>query len=256
MNLFSIWLKELKSFFQYDAKNWTFLVFQYDSKNWTFFQNAQGIEPLFLMNYFFTWLELNSFLINTTQRVKVFHKKWLKVSNTFLNLTERVEPCLHWTQRIEPFFWSEKDSQNWTLLFTDRSEPFFSLTGVEPFFSTWLKEWIFFWLTQKIEPCVKRKVSKSGTFFWFWSKELFPFFFNLTRRIEPFFSICLNELNLFLENDPQNWTFFQYVCKYSELFKYDSLNWTFFCKKMSQKWLNELNLLVMRLTELKLRLDT
>ena len=132
--------------FQYDAKNWTFLVFQYDSKNWTFFQNAQGIEPLFPMNYFFTWLELNSFLINTTQRVKVFHKKLLKVSNTFLNLTERVEPFLHWTQRIEPFF---------------------------------------------------------------------------------FFSICLNELNLFLEYDPQNWTFFQYVCKYSELFKYDSLNWTF-----------------------------
>ena len=56
---------------QYDSKSWSlffnmtrriepFFVFQYDSKNW-FFQNAQGIEPLFHMNYFFTWLELNFF---------------------------------------------------------------------------------------------------------------------------------------------------------------------------------------------------
>ena len=207
MNLFSIWLKELKSFFQYDAKNWTFLVFQYDSKNWTFFfKNVQGIEPLFHMNYFFTWLELNSFSINTTQREEFFTKN---------------------------------DSKCWTLLFN-------------------MSQRIFFWLTQKkIEPCVKRKVSKSGLFFfWFWSKELFLFSTWLEEL--NLFSICLNELNLFLEYDPQNWTFFQYDWKNSELFKKsDSLNWTFlakmtqrmFCKKV-KKWLNELNLSVIRLTEL------
>ena len=61
LSCFPIWLKELNLFF---------------------FQNAQGIEPLFHMNYFFTWLELNSFLINTTQRI-FFHEKWLKVLNTF-----------------------------------------------------------------------------------------------------------------------------------------------------------------------------
>ena len=146
LSCFPIWLKELN-----------------------FFQNAQGIEPLSHMNYFLTWLELNSFLINTTQRVEFFHKKWLKALNTFLNLTERVEPFLHWTQRIELFF-QQYDSKNWAFFcmspklnflkkkeespsqkMTQRIDPFRNMThSIEPFFSTWLKEWFFFfWLTQK-----------------------------------------------------------------------------------------------------------
>ena len=125
-------------FFFNDSKNWTFLVFQYDSKNW-FFQNAQGIEPLFHMNYFFTWLELNSFLINTTRRVKFFHKKWLKVLNTFLNMTQWIDFFLkkndakfffekiwfeEWNLLENMTFKQKHDSNNWTL-FTLTRRTFF-----------------------------------------------------------------------------------------------------------------------------------
>ena len=290
MNLFSIWLKELKSFFQYDAKNWTFLVFQYDSKNWTFFKMLMELN---LSSIWITFLHDSQWTLSWSIRVKewnFFTKKrlkvlnlfetwtpfwiWLKELNFFLhwtqrielffnNMTQRIEPFCVWVQnwmiskkihpkkmyeRIEPFrnmthriefFWNEKDSQNWTLLFTDRSEPFFS---------TWLKEWFFFWLTQKNWTLCQKKSQRVELFFSD-SEVKNCFLFQLDSKNWTFFTICLNELNLFLEYDPQNWTFFQYDWKNSELFKnYDSLNWTFFAKK--KKWLNALNLSVIRLTEL------
>ena len=158
MNLFSIWLKELKSFFSMWLK---------ELKGIGLFRNAQGIEPLFHMNYFFTWLELNSFLINTTRRVTFFHKKM--------------------TQSVEHLFW------------------------------IWLKE---------------LNLVCTGL------KEL-----NL-------FSICLNELNLFLEYDPRESQAHFWIEPFFAK-KNDSKN-----VLKVKKWLNELNLLVIRLTELKLRLDT
>ena len=139
--------QRVEVFFQDDAKNWTFLVFQYDSKNWTFFfKNVQGIEPLFYMNYFFTWLELNSLLINTTQRVEFFTKNdskcwtpfwiWLKELNLFcIGLKELNFFFNHMTQRIEPcFVWV----QNWI----------FSKKKIHP--KKWLKELNLFetWLTE------------------------------------------------------------------------------------------------------------
>ena len=159
--------------------------------------------------------------------------------NLFLSMTQRID-----------FFWSEKDSQNWTLLFTHRSEHLFSMTRrVEPFlfsnmtqrieFFSWLtKNWTGFleydsknWerilskMTRRIElfleewlkqvNFVSKEKSQRVEIFWFWSKELFLFFFNLTRR---------------------NWTFFQYV----------SMNWTFFLNMthwiepfLQKKWLKE-----------------
>ena len=183
------------------------------------FQNAQEIEPLFHMNYFFTWLELNSFLINTTKSQRV------ELSSQKMTQRKRWTPFRNMTHRIE-FFWNEKDSLNWTLLFN-------MTHSIEPFFSTWLKEWIFFWLTQKIEPCVKRKVSKSGTFFSevkncflsfsTWLEELI--FLNMSQWIEPFSWIWPTELNLFSIWLKEFWTFQ----------KNDSLNWTFFCKKNDSK---------------------
>ena len=119
------------------------------------------------------------------------------------------------------YFWKKKDSKNWTL-----------------FFSMWLKELnsflfdVFIW-----------------TFFQFDSKNCL-FFEKITRRIEPSFWTCHNELNLFLkwrkelnitflEYDSKNWTFskvthsieFFFFLKMRletiELCKYDSENWTF-----------------------------
>ena len=257
---------------------------KYDSKNWTLCQKKDSKNGTLNIGL----IELNLFyepLLNMTQRVDVFFKMTRRIEPfLFSNMTQRIEFFYFLKKKILPkkwlkelnlfetwltelnFFWNEKDSKNWTLLFTHRSEPFFS---------TWLKDWIFFWLTQNlnsisrydsknwerilskmtrrielsrrmtqsIELCVKRKDSKSGTFFWFWSRGCFLSFSTWLEELN-LFSICLNELNLFK--------------------KYDSLNWTFFAKKWlkecfekkSKKWLNELNLSVIRLTELKLRLDT
>ena len=167
MNLFSIWLKELKSFLQYDSKSSTFLV----CSNMT-----QRIEPFFEF-----WLqELNFFWLGLTE-LDPFSWIWLRELKIswFFFMSPRIELFSKMTQRIEPFFlwiWRKElnlfslnvmsriwiflyDAKNWTLLFN-------MTHSIEPFFSTWLKEWIFFLIdSKKIEPCVKRKVSKSGIFF-------------------------------------------------------------------------------------------
>ena len=113
INLFSIWLKELKSFFQYDAKNWTFLVLQYDSKNWFFFLQfyskncVKGWTPFFeydskTWTFFGTLSSNNWTFLLSMMNLFIEHdsQNW-----TFLSLTPRVEPfSLNMTQRIEPLF--------------------------------------------------------------------------------------------------------------------------------------------------------
>ena len=54
MNLFSRWLKELKSFS--DSKNWTFLVCQCDSKNWNLFSQNVSKNLTFLSCEFFFYM--------------------------------------------------------------------------------------------------------------------------------------------------------------------------------------------------------
>ena len=241
MNLFSYWLKE---FFSIWREELNLSCFQYDSKNWNFFfQNAQGIEPLFHMNYFFNHM---------TQRIEPFFvwvQNWIfskkKQESPSPKMTQRIEPFRNMTHRIE-FFVTKK---------TDRIEPFFSLREVNLSFQHDSKN-VFFLIdskklnrisrrmTQRIEPCVKRSL-----------KEWNFFFDSEVKNCILSFSTWLAELNLFLEYDPQNWTFFQYDWKNSELIT--ELN--FFFGKMTQRiepfcffqqWLKGLNLLVIRLTEL------
>ena len=182
MNLFSMWLKELKSFcsmtprvqlflcsnmtqrvellfIEYDSKNWTFL--KCNSKNWTFEpcvkKRTQRME--LFENDFLKWLiELNLFF-GTFSR-------WLKELKSFFNVT----------QRIEPFVFSQNVSKNWTFFSQNaqRIEPLFHSN----YFFTWLKELNFF----------SQFDSKS----WVFS--------NMTQRIEPLF-----------EYDSKNWIFVRYI---------------------------------------------
>ena len=155
---FWMWLKILNFFWLTNSQNIELFPKNYDSKNW-FFQNAQGIEPLFHMNYFFTWLELNSFLINTTRRVKFFHKKWLKVWNTFLNMTQWID-FFSQKKMMQSFFLKKSDSKNGTFLkiwFSNKNmtqiiepfllwlgELFFKTQRIELFFKYGSKNWISF----------------------------------------------------------------------------------------------------------------
>ena len=164
------------------------------------------------MNYFFTWLELNSFFDQYDSKSRIFHKKWLKVLNTFLNLTERVESFLHWTQRIELFF-QPFDSKNWAFFYicpklkkffflkkktsqkmTQRIGPKFLtqryvfLYGSKNFFLYDSKNW-FFCMTQRIKTFFFEYDAENwNLFLWIWRRELMPFSF-LPQRIETFSSL-------------------------------------------------------------------
>ena len=135
LSCFPIWLKELNLFF---------------------FQNAQGIEPLFRMNYFLhdsNWTLLWSIRLKEQN----FSHKWLKVLNTFfwiwlkeLNLfcigLKELNFCFYLTQRIEFLSFCQKTT-------TQR---------IELFSKTRYKELNFFQYDSKN--------------FWIWLEELNPFF--------------------------------------------------------------------------------
>ena len=61
-----------------------------------------------------------------------------------------------------------------------------------------LKNWTFFYMTQRIEPSSEHMTFKIWT----------SFFFSMTQRIEPFFWIRFTELNPFVKYDSKNWTLF------------------------------------------------
>ena len=222
--------QSVEHLFEFDWKSWNFFVL--DSKNWFFFNHmTQRIEPFFCMSPKLNFLKKKLTRITIPKNDS---KNWTFSKHDSQNwiflkrkrLTE-LNPSFHsqkWTllfnmtQRMNFFDWLKKnwtgfleyDSKNWARIFSKMTR----------------KNELSRRMTQRIEPCVKRKVSKSGTCFWFWSKELFPFFFNLTRRIKPFSWIYSTELNLFSIWLKEFWTHK----------KYDSLNWTFFFAK---KWLKE-----------------
>ena len=255
-----IWLKELNHVSKKDSKNvtlykrlielnlflWT--SSQYDSKSWSlffnmtrriepflfsnmtqrielFFQNAQGIEPLFRMNYFFTWLELNSSLINTTQRVEFFTKNdskcwtpfwiWLKELNLFctglkeLNFFQPFDSkngalfCM--SPKLNFFLKNtipKNDSKNWTFSKHDSQNRI-------PLKRKRLKEmnpFLFFFstMTERIELFVNDSLNWASfmnlfsirvEFFFFWLKEL------------NFFWIWLKESNPIFLNWLKNWNF-------------------------------------------------
>ena len=249
---FEIWLKELniwtmcqKKDSENGSKNWTFCFSQNVSKNWFFLKkkNAQRIEPLFHFNYFVTWLNELNF---------------------FLNLTRRVEFFPIWLERVGLFFF-EYDSKTWTFVWVWLKE-------VSLFFWTWLKEsTLFLKMTQRIEPFflnVSQRMepffkcdSKNWTSFWIWFRELnlCQIYTTQSQRIELsfFFSIRLNELNIFLHvihvfkwfkdfflgkisqridfsYDSKNGTWRKDL-KFMFL-KLDSKNWTLFFFDDSQTW--------------------
>ena len=259
MNLFSIWLKELKSFFSIWREELNLSCFPIWLKELNFFKmlkelNLSSVWITFLhdSNWTLFWwivsqLSHDAFTCHAlpsnrveSKKSRIFHKKWLKVLNTFLNLTERVELFLHWTQRIELFFNH----------LTQRIEPFF----------VWVPNWIFFLkkkpsqkMTQRIEPSfVFFNDSKNWTLCkWLIELSLFyepllnkswiflfltqriELFLNMTQRIEPTFFECdffflkkkTQKIELFSKNDSNNWTFLN-MTQWIELALNDSKNWT------------------------------
>ena len=218
--------QRVEVFFQYDAKNWTFLVFQYDSKNWTFF----FFKMLKELNLSFIWI-------------------------TFLHDSNWT---LFWSIRHKEYFFTKNDSKCWTPLnLTERVEPFFALdsknwTFFQPYDS---KNWAFFCRSQKLNFLTKKK---KNPHLQKWLKELSPFetclteliFFETkkTHRIEPFFS--LTEVNLvfnmthsiepFFSTWLKEWFFFDWLKK--KLNRISGI----WLKKLSpsvlEEWLKELNL--------------
>ena len=165
--------------FQYDAKNWTFLVFQHDSKNWIFFD----------------WLKKMNLVSKEVSKSGTFFDCEVGVvSFPFLLDSESsiFSICFN-----ELNFFLEYDPQNWT-----------------PFINT----------THRIEP-----------------------FFDMTHRIEHIlflFSTMTQRIELFV-NDSFNWASFMnlFSTRVELLFLSDSKNWTFFeCNSKSWifwAWLKE-----------------
>ena len=219
---FYTWLKEL-NLFLHESNNWTPLKY---SKNWTCFWNVtQRIEPFFLecdsKNWtFFFWMwpkELNFFfafffLKKKTQRIELFleydPKNWTlrkkkeldskKWTLFFFDVAQRIDPFFYMTQRLDNSF-------------------FYDLQELNSFLKIWLKQLVLFRMTQRvepfifkkymtqwIEPCVKKRFKEFNHFF-IWHKELnfflqhdtknwtllnsknWTLFWNVTQRIEPFF---------------------------------------------------------------------
>ena len=218
--IFSNWLQELNPLFSMTQRN------DLVSPKWRTELNPFSLK----MTSFFSWLkELNwTFFFKLKEWNFVLKKKRFKqlnFSHEYNSKRRLKELNLFETWLTELFF--ERKRTHWMepFLFTDRSEPFFStwLTVLNPSFQHDSKNDFFFWLTQKIEPCVKRRVSKSGTFFWFWSRSCFlsfstwleELFFQyvsmnwtfswIWHRIEPFFNMTERTPNL-QKNDPPNRT--------------------------------------------------
>ena len=205
IELFLVWLQEL-NFFQYDSRNWTLFLWIWP-KNWTLFSWIwrKELNPLFLeydaINWTVKFLKYDAknwtffFSKKYDSKKWTFVKIWLKELNLFFSMT----------QRIELFFWY--DSKNWTL--SDKTR------RIELFFC-WIRlnKLNLLLLTQKIE---KNFQCDTKSFFHKHDSKHLTFF-NMTHRMEPFFSIWLKELNSF-----------QNITERTEPFStYDSKNWTNF----------------------------
>ena len=204
--------------------------------NWTFFLNmTHRIEPFFnmierILNFskiMTHWIERIEPFSNTTHRIELFSnttqriepsfflkydsknrthffnvtlfaKKIIKKLNSFPKMarrielfscmTQRIEPSLNATQRVE-FFWAWLEERN--LFF---------------FLKKWLKElnfWVFVKKRLKELDFSQKYDTKNWTSFQYDSK----IFFNMTRRIEPFFITWFKDF-FFSQNKTQRiWLF-------------------------------------------------
>ena len=206
-------MTQIFEFFSYDSKNWTpcyeplfnmtqrdeVLFFQYDSK--IFSNMTRRIEPFFI-----TWLkDLVSFhqkknsknLTSYDSQTWTFFSKYFSLKNDSKNWSPFslwLSKCFFFFEiriRLTELIFFQYDSQNW-------------------FFWIWLF-WdieLFFNTTQRIE--ILQYNSEDSTFFLWYDSKYWTFFsFNLTQRIEPFFSIGFKGLNSFIEYDSKNLTFFE-----------------------------------------------
>ena len=211
---------------------------------------TQRIEPflkiLWLQDLKLLWIGRWNFL-NLDQGIEAFSTISLKNDWPFLDMTLRVEPFFNMTHRIEPFL------KTWFIeiepFFTTwlENESFFSMTSriflqnvwlnsTDRFWKIWLKELKFFKekRTLRIEPF--SKIYFKNCTFLFWKKRSknclllrnitrwIEFFFNITQRLEPFFSqYDLQELNLFEKYDSKDWTLlFNMTQRIEPFFEHDS----------------------------------
>ena len=232
MNLFSIWLKEMKfCFFHFDSKNWNPLffskclkelnlsfiwaIFLHDSKNWLFSIWRKDFFKLTQKSWthFFPWLkEMTLFLQNDAQN-------WTLI----LNVTQRMEPFFLWIRRKElnPFFF-ECDAEIWILFSLNTTQ------RIESFlFEYDAKNWKL--CLKWLEELNRENCSKTWTFFFELDSKNRTLFFECDSKFENFWLKNSQNIELFPKNyDSKNWFFLK---------KNDA---KFFFKKI---WFEEWNLL-------------
>ena len=177
---------------------------------------------------------------------------WLeRIEHFFLKMIQRIESFLKMTQRIEPF--SQNDSK-------------FLFFGFDSYFWLWLLEcycfvyvdsnnWTVFWIRLKGLNFFEWLIWPKGLFFSHIIHRIEHFFLNTTERIEhseydsknwtTFFLRMTQKLELCLEYDSMDWTFFQFDSKNWTFFQYDSRIEPFLSLKRiepsSFSWRKELN---------------
>ena len=113
LDFLKISIKLYRNYFD-DSKNWAFFFNKkkHDSQNWTiFFHVTHGIEPFFptwliVIEPFFFYMtqKIEPFLEYDSKSWKIFMSFWLKELNIFWI----------WLEKLNLFFFLERDSQNWT----------------------------------------------------------------------------------------------------------------------------------------------
>ena len=115
---------------------------------------------------FFSVTQRVEFFWNTTHRIEFFFGMWLKELNPFFSTSPKeLNPLHKRTQRIGLFSKKILKELNFLKIFLTPRIDFF----------LWLERWNFFNLNPRIKP-----------FFQLLLKNDWPFFSNMTHRIEPF----------------------------------------------------------------------
>ena len=213
-------MTQLIEFFSYDFKTSTF--FQNDSNNWTFLNMTRWIELFFRYDpkNFFCWMwfkELNLFFWMCFK--EFFHKILLSIE-PFLKYDAQNRTLLfNITQRIEPFFelllknstlfkiWLEELNIFSIELFQCDLRIFFEKKNFDlknwNFFWSDLKNWLFWKMSQIIEPIFEHYSLIHRIEFFFdkiWLKE-FNFFFQHHSKIEPTFLNLIQRIELFMQRN-------------------------------------------------------
>ena len=192
-----IWLNGLNTFVRAQVTQSTEPFLECVSNNWVFFLNVTR-----RINFLFTWLkEFNNFFFNMTQRIVLFFWVWLKELfflilkeyNLFFNMTRRLQlfDSKIWTLlKYESKIWTllKYESKIWTLFkYKSRNWTlYWNMTqGIEHFIEIWLKELNTFWtrLKQRVEYFFWIRGEELNLFS-IWLRGLNFFFFNMTYRIE------------------------------------------------------------------------